>query len=135
VQSRKRKSLGQKIRYDFKKFMKTPKAVMRRSRRIFIEPIYGPESVPDSQSSNDQKYNNLTTVGEETMNEKLNEYEDQNMSDKLQIAPLATTSLSKMEIGISDREKEETISTEVFRHSKSSTANTQSVSEPSFQKK
>jgi hypothetical protein len=115
--------------------MKTPKAVMRRSRRIFIEPIYGPESVPDSQSSNDQNYNNLTTVGEETMNEKLNEYEDQNMSDKLQIAPLATTSLSKMEIGISDREKEETISTEVFRHSKSSTANTQSVSEPSFQKK
>jgi hypothetical protein len=116
--------------------MKTPKAVMRRSRRIFIEPIYGPESVPDSQSSTDQNYNNLTTVAEETMmNEKLNEYEDQNMSDKLQTAPLATTSLNKMEIGISDREREETTSMEVFRHSKSSTAKTQSVSEPSFQKR
>jgi hypothetical protein len=98
VQTRKRRSLAQKIRYDLKKVVQTlnetPKAVIKRSKRIFVEPIYGATPETDINGSENRE-------NDEDDNDNRCDYEEVHSSEK------CASSLEKMEVGTNEKEFDE----------------------------
>jgi hypothetical protein len=98
VQTRKRRSLAQKIRYDLKKVVQTlnetPKAVIKRSKRIFVEPIYGTTPETDINVSENQET-------DENDHDNQGEYEEVHSSEKY------ASSQEKMEVGTNEKELDE----------------------------
>jgi hypothetical protein len=122
VQTRKRKSLSQKIHYDFLKFIRgfkeTPKAVMKRSRRIFAEVSQvdsnGNPSSKTSPGRSGANYNSLTATSpyaENALNSNDGDINDNKNEPVMNLIteqdPPAVTLLDKIETGENERDTAE----------------------------